>query len=450
MTFPHRRRCITLGALLVGVLSVAQAPAALAQGSVAVTVTTDKSQPVAQVFVSIVGTNASGSTGVDGKVTLNRIPAGTVEVRAQRIGFEGQKKTVVIVDREVAKVDFDLTAVAVSLAPMVTTATGDQSRAEVGNSIVSVPVANLTETLPITDMNDLVGARVAGVAVTPGTQTGSAARIRIRGSSSLSLTNDPIYIIDGVRMTSGATTGVSTGDANPGRVGDINPDEIESMEVVKGPSAATLYGTDAANGVIVITTKHGHAGAPRWNVYMEGGALTDRNPYPLNYTIAGHSPGLTAYRECGLPLISAGTCIKDSVRVYSPIHDPYATPLSTGARKEFGVQVSGGTDQARYFVSASRQTEYGVFSLPTFDVAMLDTTNQPIRKWMQHPNQLDATSVRENLSLALSPSLDLTIRSGITLNDIFLGLSSNATAGLGSQAFGGPRILDERRGVCPG
>ncbi len=273
MTFLYRRRCITLGALLVGVLSVAQTPAAFAQGSVAVTVTTDKSQPVAQVFVSIVGTNSSGSTGIDGKVTLNRIPAGTVEVRAQRIGFEGQKKTVVVVDREVAKVDFDLTAVAVSLAPMVTTATGDQSRAEVGNSIVSVPVANLTETLPITDMNDLVGARVAGVAVTPATQTGSAARIRIRGSSSLSLTNDPIYIIDGVRMTSGATTGVSTGDANPGRVGDINPDEIESMEVVKGPSATTMYGTDAANGVIVITTKHGHAGAPRWNVYMEGARL---------------------------------------------------------------------------------------------------------------------------------------------------------------------------------
>ena len=437
MTFPHRRR-FNLGALLVGVLGVAQAPAAFAQGSVAVTVTTDKSQPVAQVYVSVVGTNSSGSTGIDGKVTLNRIPAGTVEVRAQRIGFEGQKKTVTVSDREIAKVDFDLTAVAVSLAPMVTTATGDQSRAEVGNSIVSVPVANLTETLPITDMNDLVGARVAGVAVTPATQTGSGARIRIRGSSSLSLTNDPIYIIDGVRMSSTSNTGVGTGDANPSRVGDINPDEIESMEVVKGPSAATLYGTDAANGVIVITTKHGRAGAPRWLVFMEGGGLTDRNPYPLNYTIAGHSPGLTAYRECGLPLISAGTCIKDSVRVYSPLHDPYATPLSTGARKEFGVQVSGGTDQARYFVSAGRQTEYGVFSVPTFDVAMLDSTNQPIRKWMQHPNQLDATSVRANLTLALNSSLDVTVSSGITLNDIYLGLSSNATAGLGSQSFGGP------------
>ncbi len=437
MPFPHRRR-FTIGASLLGALTIATAPAARAQGSVSITVTTGQSQPVPQVLISIVGTNASGVTNADGKLTLARVPLGTAEIRAQRIGFEGQKQTVTIVRDTTAKVTFDLTPVAVSLSPMVTTATGEQSRAEVGNAIVSVPVANLTETLPITDMNDLVGARVAGVAVTPATQTGTGARVRIRGTSSLSLTNDPIYVIDGVRMTSSSNTGVATGDANPSRVGDINPDEIESMEIIKGPSAATLYGTDAANGVIVITTKHGHAGAPHWLVYMEEGALTDRNPYPLNYTIAGHSPGQTAYRECGLPLISAGTCVMDSLRVYSPIRDPSATPLSTGARKELGVQVSGGTDQARYFVSASRQTEYGVFSLPSFDVAMLDTTNQPIRKWMQHPNQLDATSVRANLNLALNSSLDVTVSSGITLNDIFLGLSSNATAGLGSQAFGGP------------
>ncbi len=96
---------------------------------------------------------------------------------------------------------------------------------------------------------------------------------------------------------------------------------------MKGPSAATLYGTDAANGVIVITTKKGRAGSARWSVFGETGALTDRNPYPYNYTIAGHSPGLTAYRQCALPLISAGSCVFDSSRVYSPFHDPDATPL---------------------------------------------------------------------------------------------------------------------------
>ena len=90
---------------------------------------------------------------------------------------------------------------------------------------------------------------------------------------SLSLSNDPIYVIDGIRMTSNNGIGGASSSApaatTPSRVDDINPDEIEDIEIVKGPSAATLYGTDAANGVIVITTKSGRAGSPRWNSYGE-------------------------------------------------------------------------------------------------------------------------------------------------------------------------------------
>ena len=437
-TRPHTWRQRAIRALVLPVLILVLAPNARAQGSIAVTVTEAGSRPVSQAQIAIIGSTTSGLTNADGKVTLKGIAAGTVTVRVLRIGFSEQKKTVTVENGGTANVAFVLTNVAVSLNPVVTTATGETRREEVGNAIASVDVAKLTESAPITNMNDLLNARVPGVAVTPATQTGSGSRIRIRGSSSLSLSNDPIYVIDGVRMTSTANFGLFTGDAVPSRVGDINPEEIENIEIVKGPSAATLYGTDAANGVIVITTKKGHTGATRWLLFGEIGALTDRNPYPLNYTIAGHSPGLTTYRECALPLISLGSCIKDSVRVYSPIRDPYATPLSTGTRREVGVQVSGGTDAVRYFVSASRQNELGVFSLPTFERTMLDTMKLPIRKWMDRPNRLDATSVRANLSIALSPTLDVAVSTGFTLNDIFLLQSSNATAGIGSQAFGGP------------
>ena len=86
-----------------------------------------------------------------------------------------------------------------------------------------------------------------------------------------------------------------------------NPDDIENIEIVKGPSAATLYGTAAANGVIVITTKKGKAGAQRWNVYSEQGKVQDKNSYPGMYAILGKSPGATAQRKCLLKELSGSS-----------------------------------------------------------------------------------------------------------------------------------------------
>ena len=88
-----------------------------------------------------------------------------------------------------------------------------------------------------------MNSKAAGVQILPGTQTGVGSRVRIRGTSSLSLTNNPIYIIDGIRMTSNTgSSSLFTGGAQPNRANDINPDEIEGIEIVKGPSAAAATG----------------------------------------------------------------------------------------------------------------------------------------------------------------------------------------------------------------
>ena len=116
----------------------------------------------------------------------------------------------------------------------------------------------------------------------------------------------PIYIIDGVRMTStGSNLAVGTGGTAPSRVNDINPEEIENIEIVKGPSAASLYGTDAANGVIVITTKRGRAGRTNWNTFVEHGQISDPNEYPTQYAILGKTPGATTQRRCFLREVAA-------------------------------------------------------------------------------------------------------------------------------------------------
>src|SRR2546427_4865427 len=119
----------------------------------------------------------------------------------------------------------------------------------------------------------------------PGNQTGSPSRVRIRGTNSLSLNNEPVYVVDGVRIVSAnrSSSICDVGCAPPSRVNDLNPEEIESIDVVKGPSAAALYGTDAANGVVVIKTKRGRPGPSRWSVFAERGIITDNNDYPVAY-----------------------------------------------------------------------------------------------------------------------------------------------------------------------
>jgi TonB-linked SusC/RagA family outer membrane protein len=411
------------------------------QGRVTVRITdAANQQPVGQAQVQIIGTTLGGLTGPEGRFTIRGVPEGTHQVRVLRVGYGEQKKTVTVTGSDEATVDFALAQVAISLSPVVTTATGDQRTVEQGNSIAQINAGKVVAESPIRSVDDLINSRTAGVAVQTGTQTGTGSRVRIRGASSLSLSNDPIYVIDGIRMTSNLGSGFGTGGNNASRVGDLNPDEIENVEIVKGPSAATLYGTDAANGVIVITTKKGRAGAPRWNVWGEGGYLDDRNTYPWNYTLTGKDAVTGAVRSaaaCTLPIVSAGTCKVDSLRVYSPFHDPDATPIGTGDRYQAGGNLSAGTESVRYFVSGEREEETGVLELPPFEVRRLNAEKVPIRDWTKRPNQLARNTVRLNVNGNVGSKLDLALNTGyINLNQRYT-LESNATAGIGSQAFGG-------------
>ena len=426
----------------MAVAFVATSFTAQAQGGrVAVRVTDGANQqPVGQAQVQVVGTTLGGLTGADGRFTIRGVPAGTHQIRVLRVGYGEQKKPVTVTNDQEATVDFTIGAVAISLTPIVTTATGDQRRVELGNAISQIDAGKVAAEAPIRSVEDLINSRTAGVTVQSGTQTGTGARVRIRGQSSLSLSNEPIYVIDGVRMTSNLGSGIGTGGNNASRVGDLNPDEIENVEIVKGPSAATLYGTDAANGVIVITTKRGRAGAPRWNVYGEGGYLEDRNTYPYNYTLTGKDAVTGAVRSaasCTLPLVSAGTCRVDSLRTYSPFFDKDATPISTGDRYQVGANLSSGNDIVRYFVSGEHEEETGVLELPPFEVRRLQAEKVPIRDWTKRPNTLARNTARVNLNSAVGQKLDLALNVGyINLNQRYT-LESNATAGLGSQAFGG-------------
>ena len=249
----------------LGALAIVSWPSlARAQQSTIVTgrVTAASSEePLSEARVMVVGTSVVAITNGDGRFTLRGAPAGTIEIRVIRVGYSEQKKSVTVAARGSANLDFSMQQAIVQLAEIVTTATGEQRRVEIGNAVSTLGDVNQrVENTATTNLSDLMVAKSPGVVILPGNMTSTAPTVRLRGLSSLSLSNAPIYVIDGVRMNSAAIGG-GVGGTNTSYVNDINPAEIDDIEIVKGPSAATLYGTDAANGVIVITTKKGRAGA---------------------------------------------------------------------------------------------------------------------------------------------------------------------------------------------
>lgn len=434
---------------LVSLLSASATVAAAQQGTVSGTITSTTGQPIADATILVLGTSVSTTSGQDGKFILRRVPVGTAEMRAIRVGFQEVKRSVRVLDGQTATLDFQMSVAVVQMQPIVVTATGEQRRIEIGNSVANIQVADIVKEAPVRTIADVLNSRAAGVSVLQGTQTGTGQRIRIRGISSLSLSNEPIFIIDGIRLSANnGSTAFGNGGANFSRLGDLSPEDIENIEIVKGPSAATLYGTDAANGVVLITTKRGRTSSTRWNVYAESGILEDRNWYSDNYTLAGVSPTgapLILSGQCTLVMVAAGTCRKtggalgyDSLRVYTPIKDPSVTPLGQGNRNAFGVQVQGGSDAVRFFMSASRDDEVGVFKLDDYERDKANAAGIAIHPWQERPNSRLLNSFRTNLNATLNPALDVSASFSYSTNEGFVSNESNNTVGIGSQAFGGP------------
>lgn len=394
--------------------------------------------PLAGVRVVVVNTNVSATSGADGQYVLRNVPVGARNIRALRVGFLAQIHPATVVKGETATVDFSMEAAVVQLSEMVTTATGQTRKIEVGNSVANLgDISKKVETAPVSSLSDLLVGKAPGVTVLQGNLTGSTPVVKIRGLNSLSLNNDPIYVIDGVRMNSG-NTGVGYTGTRVSYLDQLDPNEIQSIEIVKGPSAATLYGTDAANGVIVITTKKGQAGPTKWTWFGETGVVDDRNTYPTQYAIWGHDPTTLALKRCVLVTIGQGTCVADSTTSFNALRNPVTTPLTLGNRKEVGMNAAGGTSAVRFFVSGDVQNEVGPFQMPAFAQRTLDSMQTKVRGEWLNPEAYQGENFRTNLSAALSPNFDLNMNAGWVNTNQRLPQTDNNIYSVYYSAYNGP------------
>jgi TonB-linked SusC/RagA family outer membrane protein len=381
-------------------------------------------QPLAEARVLVIGSTLSATTGDDGKFTVRNVAAGNVQLQVLRVGFQSQKKTVSVGAGATVTLDFTMAVAVAQLEEVVTTATGQQRRVELGNAISTLgDVTKRVEETPNHTITDLLIAKSPGVTLLPGTELGGAPTVRIRGVSSISLSNAPIWYVDGVRYSAGTLT--SGTDVNFSMLNNLNPEDIEDIEIVKGPSAATLYGTNAANGVILITTKKGRSGATHWNWAMEQRNVQDLVPYQPMYANFGHDPVSGKVKRCELSTIvtpkftpaQGADCISDSLTSYNWMNDPQNTFVHPGKGSLYGLNVNGGTDQVRFFVSGDVDNETGPIQMPWYDVQRFDSLNIGVRNEWYHPEAQQRSSFRGNLTASLSPKFDLNVSSGFVKQD---------------------------------
>lgn len=391
--------------------------------------------PLGGARVFVVGTSEATTTAADGQYKIQNAPVGQIAIRVIHVGYQEQKLSVLTTDGGTARLDFQMVVTVIKLQEVVTTATGEQRKVELGNSLATLgDIGAKVEQSAVTNISDLLTAKAPGVFINTNNVAGGAPVIHIRGLNSLALTNNPIVIIDGIRFNS-SSIGGSVGGTNISYLNSLDPGEIEDIEIVKGPSAATLYGTDATNGVLVITTKKGRAGSTKWTWFAEGGAVDDRNQYPATYALWGHNPTTKANVRCELATMTPSTCVADSLTSLN-IPNSSITPLGIGNRSNYGGQASGGSEQLRFFVSSDIENEIGPFKMPKFAQQWLDSVDAspPLDHWV-HPEAYQKESARLNMTATLSPVFDLTVSSGFSKSDQRLPQADNNVNGVGGAMY---------------
>jgi TonB-linked SusC/RagA family outer membrane protein len=394
--------------------------------------------PLPGARLTVTGTNLIAVADQEGRYTLRGVTPGTVEIRVASVGYAPQRRAAALAGGDVAIEDFSLEPAPYQLEEVVTTVTGEQRNIELGNKPAVIRADEIVREAPITNLSDLLAGRASGVQVLPsGGTTGTGTRIRVRGSSSVSLSNEPLLYVDGILIDNAVQSladVAAVGGQTVSRLNDINPEEIESIQIIKGPSAATLYGTEAANGVIQITTKRGQAGKPRWNLYVEQGAVTEPNTYPTNFL------GLTAEGDpCVLEDEAGGLCTQARLATFNTLENPRTTPFGTGYRQQYGANVSGGSEQTQYFLSGEYEGQRGVLRLPDFERTRLieQFAYTEIPDEVQNPNNLRRVSLRANLRSRVASELDLNVATGYVSSDLRLPQNDNNVLGLLPSAYFG-------------
>ncbi len=348
-------------------LAMALTPAAAQQtGRIQGTVVAAGTQrPVSGARVSIPGSNLGTVTNPAGQYELLNLSPGSYGVRVQIIGYSPLTQTAMVQGGMTATLNFTLIESAITLEEVVVTGTAAEVRKkEIGNSTESIAPREV-QLAPLMNSQDVLVGRAPGVTVMEGSgQPGAGGTVKIRGVNTVSQSIQPLIYVDGVRIVQD----IHSVGGNGGRTGvnplqDINVDDIDHVEVIKGAAATTLYGTEASGGVLQIFTKQGSAGAPAWNVEVSGGGTFAPR--------LGIDDPTQFYMACGDTSVmygisqSAQTILGHAFALGDRIYFQDATCPASGRWQKFGpsastaLSVRGGNERITYYVSGNYNNSDG-------------------------------------------------------------------------------------------
>jgi TonB-linked SusC/RagA family outer membrane protein len=327
-------------------------------------VTDESGTPLVDVTVTSQRTGLGAMTSPSGTyrmvVPTERVIAGPDTLRFERLGYATTRVPYTLSDGAV-RVDASMPIQAVALDEVLVTGTaGNQERRAQSAVVASIDAGRLVREAPITNVTQLLQSRLPGInAVESSGTTGAAARINIRGAASISLSNQPLVFVDGVRVDGGArglvnVSGAATVGQVPSALNDLNTDDIERIEVVKGPAAATLYGADASAGVIQIITKRGQVGSRAFSqqISLEYDVIEPNFDVPTNFApcpaglVGADSPNPLCRGQ------AEGTVVSDNPAERLGMFE-------SGSLRSLNYNARGGGENYGYFASAALADEQG-------------------------------------------------------------------------------------------
>ncbi|HEX9127596.1 MAG TPA: TonB-dependent receptor [Gemmatimonadaceae bacterium] len=362
------------------------------------------------VAVLVTGSRLGTLTGPNGEYTISGIPVGARTLTIRRIGYQPTTQTVTVVPGATATADVALHVSAVNLSEVVVTGTGTATeKRKVGTNIATID-SSLISRAQATTVDQAMQGKIPGAQITQnsGSPGGGGISVRLRGVNSFISGSDPLYIVDGVIVDneSGQLADLG-GRSNPqNRLADLNPDDIEHIEIIRGAAAAALYGSRANNGVVQIFTKRGTSGKPRFTSTTRWGTSQLREQQPFNFY---------PFDVNGLPITRFN--YQDDIFHRAPSW-------------EQDVTVEGGNDQTRYFMSGNFANEDGI---------MRSTSSR-------------RTGARVNLQQQLAPTLVANVTSNyINTNNEIQAFGEQNDYGIMGSLFFAPTNVDFRpvNGVYP-